>query len=61
MTDEDEVHRVCQALIAAKDDAEVSVLASKLQRLQHELIEETRHQVRILPFLDAASKGKKAA
>lgn len=61
MTDEDEVNRICQELIAAKDDAEASVLASKLQRLQHELIEDARDQVRILPLLNKAPKGKEAA
>jgi hypothetical protein len=57
LTVEDEVRDVCKQLVASKDgDAATIVLARRLRELLHQLVQNARDQVRILPLLDRAPK-----
>ena len=62
MTVEDKIRRVFEQLLECKgDDARGEYLARRLRELQHQVIEDARSQVRVLPFLNTARNSKKMA
>ena len=61
MSVEDEIQKICEQLVAGNaDDAGLSTLARRLRDLRHQLVEDARGKVQILPLLDTAPKRKKA-
>ena len=61
MSVEDEIQKICEQLVADNgDDAAMSTLARRLRDLQHQLVEDARRKVQILPLLDTAPRRKKA-
>jgi len=61
LTIEEEVRDVCKQLVASKDGDAAIVLARRLRELLHQLVQNARDQVRILPLLDKAQKDQNAA